>query len=185
MKTAILAWGSVIWDPRNLRFRGKWELGGPKLKIEFSRVSKDARLTLVIDTTNGVEVPTRFAESSRPSLLDTVADLRDREGTIMRCIGFTDISGDHASVCEHSEHSYAHDIVRTWLKASDYEAAVWTALRSNYKEQQSQAFTVPHAVSYIHGLPRAPRENALEYIRNAPSEVDTPLRKALVAEHLL
>ncbi len=188
MKTAILAWGSVVWDPRNLPFKGDkdaWALGGPILKIEFSRVSTDAQLTLVIDTTNGVDVPTRFAESKRKSLLDSVADLRDREGTVIRCIGYTNRSGDHASVHEHPEHRYSHDVVSAWLKSSDYEAAVWTALESNYREQHLRDFAVPHAVSYIRGLPKAPRDNALDYIRKAPAEVDTPLRRALKAERLL
>lgn len=65
MKIAILGWGSLIWDPRALRTVGKkWSDGGPTLKIEFSRISSDDRLTLVIDEANGSEVKTLFIISA-------------------------------------------------------------------------------------------------------------------------
>lgn len=54
MKIAILGWGSLIWDKRNLRLAGEWQVGGPVLPIEFSRVSGYGRLTLVIDPLHGV-----------------------------------------------------------------------------------------------------------------------------------
>ena len=82
MKIVILGWGSLVWDPRQLPLKTAWKLHGPKLPIEFSRVSRDARLTLVIDPDNGTEVPTRFALSTRTEMPDAIADLRDREGTI-------------------------------------------------------------------------------------------------------
>jgi hypothetical protein len=40
VKIAILAWGSLIWDRRDLQIAGDWQAGGPIVKIEFSRVSK-------------------------------------------------------------------------------------------------------------------------------------------------
>ena len=53
MRIAIIAWGSLVWDPRTLQIKGDWVASGPELDIEFSRVSKDGRLTLVIDPVNG------------------------------------------------------------------------------------------------------------------------------------
>ena len=44
MKIAILGWGSLVWDSRQLPHSGEWHTGGPVLPIEFSRVSKDGRL---------------------------------------------------------------------------------------------------------------------------------------------
>ncbi len=53
MKIAILDSGSLVWDPRslkdNLEDDGKFVQGGPKPPIEFSRISEDGRLQLVID----------------------------------------------------------------------------------------------------------------------------------------
>jgi hypothetical protein len=43
MKIAIVGWGSLIWDPRDLH------LATAILPIEFSRISDNGRLTLVVD----------------------------------------------------------------------------------------------------------------------------------------
>ena len=64
MKIAVIGWGSLIWSKRDLEIEGDWIIGGgPVLPLEFSRVSKDGRLTLVIDHTNGVAVTTSYAIS--------------------------------------------------------------------------------------------------------------------------
>jgi hypothetical protein len=67
-RIAILGWGSLIWEPRELETIGGWQMGGPVLPIEFSRVSNDGRLTLVVDEKNGVDVPTRYILSSRTDM---------------------------------------------------------------------------------------------------------------------
>lgn len=53
MRIIILAWGSLIWNPRDLPISGKWQQDGPPssrlwrtgpaLSIEFSRISGVAR----------------------------------------------------------------------------------------------------------------------------------------------
>ena len=185
MNIVILAWGSLVWDSRGLPLDCDWQLDGPKLPIEFSRVYKDARLTLVIDPVNGVEIPTRFSRSKRASLLDAVADLRDREGTVIRHIGFTDRTGQQASYREHATHEPIYQRLLHWLGGTDFDAVVWTALPSNYLDQHRHKFTVAHAASYLQALPAAPRDNALDYIRKAPPEVITPLRQYLSDERVL
>ncbi len=61
MKIAYLGWGSLIWDPGMLPISGDWKPGGPVLPIEFSRISDNGRLTLVIDDVNGVPIETLYA----------------------------------------------------------------------------------------------------------------------------
>src|SRR6185312_7302266 len=91
MKIVILGWGSLIWDPRELPREGTWIQQGPLLPIEFSRISSDARLTLVIDTSHGEKLPTRYVGSPRADISDAIADLRNREGTATKHIGFVDL----------------------------------------------------------------------------------------------
>jgi hypothetical protein len=185
MKIVFIAWGSLVWDNRDLPIKSEWYTDGPKLPIEFSRVSKDARLTLVIDSNKGVALPTRYSLSSRSELLDAIADLRVREGTVMRHIGFTDRDGMGASYHEQTSHKIGYDSIIEWLRRTEYDAAVWTALPSNYLEQQGCEFSINHAVSYLQRLPKSARENALDYIRRAPQEVSTPLRAFLTKKKLL
>ena len=73
-----------------------------KLKLEFSRISKDARLTLVLDPT-GTTLPTLHRKSSRSCLMDAAADLRDREGTVFKHIGFVTADGKTTSLTKYSE----------------------------------------------------------------------------------
>ena len=91
MKIAILGWGSLIWLPKDLKFdtNSGWKENGPVLPIEFARISKDGRLTLVI-TPNGTDVPTLYAVSSFDSLDLAVLNLAVREGSGRKSIGYYD-----------------------------------------------------------------------------------------------
>jgi len=53
-KMAYLGWGSLLWNYKDLKI-GEWEKTSLKLPLEFSRISQDGRLTLVIDEENGAE----------------------------------------------------------------------------------------------------------------------------------
>lgn len=179
MKIAIIAWGSLVRDPRTLKIKDDWCNSGPELNIEFSRVSKDGRLTLVIDAYNGAKVKTYFAQSKRNDLGDAIADLRDREETIRKRIGFIESTNDNSSKVEFSDQIDVFQNIQAWCKNSNYDAAIWTALPSQFKEQTSLPFSVDNAIGYLRGLPKSAKSNALEYIRNAPKEVVTPVRRKI------
>src|SRR4029079_2271015 len=67
-----------------------WKYDGPKLKIEFSRISKRrlGALTLVIDTEQGVPTTVACCLSKREKIEDAISDLRFREETTNENIGF-------------------------------------------------------------------------------------------------
>lgn len=185
MKVAILGWGSLVWDPRKLPYKGTWQSGGPLLPLEFSRVSQDARLTLVIDKRDGCTLPVRFAISTRRDLGDAVADLRDREGTVRRWIGFTLADNSCHSRLEFNKQV---DVVRTlakWCESKGFDAAVWTALLPQFQDQTRKRFSIDNAIGYLRTLPKGARQSALDYFQKAPQEVDTPLRKRLRLEGLI
>ncbi len=179
MKIAIIAWGSLVWDPRTLPYKGDWELNGPVLCIEFSRVSNDGRLTLVVDGDNGVQVPTRFATSTRTELHDAVADLQDREGTILKRIGFVNCTDDSNSAGLFSQPGDTFQNVREWSKKNGFDATIWTALPGSFKEKTGEDFSLHAAEAYLKRLPKTTQKIALQYVIKAPKEVKTPLRKHL------
>lgn len=108
MKIAIIGWGSLIWDPRELPREGVWQEDGPIIKIEFSRVSQDCRLTLVVDENNGLETKTRFVFSPRNDIEDAINDLKIREGTVKKWIGYVDIKHDQNSLNYHPNQVNIH-----------------------------------------------------------------------------
>ncbi|MBI5559837.1 MAG: hypothetical protein HY883_01000 [Deltaproteobacteria bacterium] len=171
MKIAIIGWGSLIWDPRELPREGTWQDDGPELKIEFSRISKDARLTLVLDVANGTPVKTKYVMSPRTSLDDAIEDLREREGKVGKCIGWVDIVKNTSSAnCTHKQ-------VAEWCRDKGFDAAIWTDLPPNFEKETKKPFSVDNAIIYLKSLPKNVRKEALKYIRNAPECVKTSLRE--------
>jgi len=174
MKIVILGWGSLIWDPRDLPREGIWQTGGPTLPIEFSRISNDCRLTLVIDPMHGVPVVTRYVQSPRACLDDAVVDLCKREGTVKKWIGFLGIPG--GTSCRVETLS---PVIRQWGEEHGFEGIVWTDLVPNFEEETGTPFSVEAAKDYLVHLPKSAADRARHYLNNAPAELDTPLRRAL------
>lgn len=95
MKIAVLAWGSLVWDRRNLAIVAEFRPNGPNLPLEFSRVSSDGRLTLVIDEIFGVPCATYSAVSACDNLKTAIENLRDRERMLStKGVGFIDLSSN-------------------------------------------------------------------------------------------
>lgn len=172
-RIAILGWGSLISNPGRAAITSGWAHGGPVLPIEFSRVSRDGRLTLVIDPDHGVAVPTRYAESVRATLEDAISDLGHREGTVAKNIGFLDL----VNVSSRSRHAQTLEAVRAWARSHDFAAVVWTDLPGNFAEKTGIPFSAKSAVGYLGQLLDHRATAAREYVEGAPAEVDTPVRR--------
>ena len=57
---ACLAWGSLVWDTRDLPIASEWFPDGPMVQVDFLRQSKNGRMTLVLN--NGAwTVPSLWA----------------------------------------------------------------------------------------------------------------------------
>jgi len=174
---AVIAWGSLVWSPRNLRMVGSWALDGPLLPVEFSRMSSDGRLTLVVDAEHGVQVPTWVVESPL-SPTDARINLAEREVCAPESIGM--ITRD-ALPPSDGTLGPAEDPFRAWLLSTTYDGAVWTALPSTFDAKTGQTFSIEAAIGYLDGLTRVSRKRAFEYIRRAPETTRTPLRQAFDA----
>lgn len=182
MKIVVLAWGSLVWDPGVLRLAGNWMMGGPILPIEFSRISDNGRLTLVIDERHGVEVPTRYALSALDDLDEAISDLQRREAAPTRNrIGFIDVAHDLTCDRALANHPVACARIRTWAKDRDLDAVIWTAIGPRFHEKTGTPFSVDAAVRYLADLQEPTRTLALDYIRKAPSDVVTPVRTKVAA----
>jgi hypothetical protein len=184
MKIAILAWGSLVWDPQKLPVVGEAQKDGPILRIEFSRISANKRLTLVIDEKHGTAVASRYYVSAATKLDQAIAQLQEREEmpTANR-VGFVNVTTGDVSKAAQTSHPVAIDRIREWGKKTGFDAVVWTALESNFEEKAGEPFSPDAAVRYLAKLAGAEEAAAVQYIENAPAEVNTPVRR-LVTAHI-
>ena len=182
MKTAVLAWGSLVWEPRDLRVVEKFAPNGPLIPIEFCRVSADGRLTLVVDETFGAVCKTHSAPSAVPDLDGAIENLRLLEGMpSAAAVGFVEPASGKQSDIAMEGHPQAVAAIAAWAASNGYDAAIWTALASNFDERDKggEPFSVTAAIRYLEALESRDADafaRALAYVRNAPREVETPVR---------
>jgi hypothetical protein len=183
VKSVVLAWGSLVWDPRELKTVAKFAPDGPLLPIEFCRISADGRLTLAIDETFGAICNTYSAPSAYDSLDAAIENLRLREGMgNARTVGFVEPASGKQSAVAIERHPEAVATISAWAASKGYDAAIWSALASNFDEfdKGGELFSVSAAIQYLETLEKddpAKLAAALAYIRNAPPEVETPVRE--------
>lgn len=179
MEIAIIGWGSLIWSPGELQLATRWHPDGPVLPIEFARISKDGRLTLVIHP-SAEGVRTYWARSALSSIEAAREDLRRRENTGLSQIHL--ITVDNNAVAPEAE---AAATIRSWLNTrSNLGAAVWTGLGCNWEAKRGRPFSVGDAIDYIANLQNERNEDgrferAREYIEKAPTQIQTRLRAML------
>lgn len=187
LKIAILGWGSLLWD-KNEEFDShheeEWYQDGPKLKLEFSRVSSSRKgaLTLVIDKKNGEEpCSVAYTFSTRRNPDDAICDLRCRENIKKKHekkIGFIFLDGSRSS----SRDSDSLESIRAWAKEKNIDVVIWTDLESNFLEKCGKHFSVDNAIEHIQSLDSGGKAGAVKYISRAPRFVDTPLRRKLESQ---
>jgi hypothetical protein len=183
VKIAVLAWGSLVWDPRELKTAAKFAANGPLLPIEFCRISSDGRLTLAIDETFGAMCKTYSALSTLDTLDGAIENLRLREDLPnARAVGFVEPGSGRQSGAAVERHPQAVATIGAWAESLGYDAAVWAALASNFDEwgKGGEPFSLTAAMRYLETLEAeeaAKFARALDYIRMAPPEVETPVRE--------
>jgi hypothetical protein len=183
VKSVVLAWGSLVWDPGALQTAGKFTADGPLLPIEFCRVSDDGRLTLAIDESFGALCKTYSAPSALEDLDAARDDLCLREGMAdARTVGFVEPASGRQSDFAVESHPQVVATIAAWTESLGYDATIWTALASNFDAwgKGGEPFSVSAALQYLETLEEedpAKFAQALAYIRKAPPEVETPVRE--------
>jgi hypothetical protein len=176
---AIVAWGAVLWQG-DLPRAGPWQADGPRLPLEFARISGDGRLTLVLYPQAGTPwSPTCWASAAWAPLEAVVESLRDAE----RCV-----PGQIGSLPPHPAQTMAvaaevHTALTAWRAAQGCSAVVWTNLPPNFSARRGgEPLTPAAAVTYVRSLPADQRRQAETYVRRVPAAIQTPIRQALITE---
>lgn len=179
-RVAILGWGSLLWNPKSLRNQRKWRSDGPWLPIEFARTSnleeKNGRrpyLSLVIYEHTGL-IQTYWDMSLIAEVGDARLDLKSREGC----------SIDEIACLPRGQSRWLSTVlgletrIQEWLdsKKADVDAVIWTNL--GWKIPNAARFTVKDGMNWLRSLHQAGKDDTSEeYIRKAPSQTDTCLRR--------
>jgi len=177
MRIAILVWGSLYWEPRNLTTTNEWFYDGPVLPIEFARISGGNRLTLVIKPTFD-NVKTLYVISSFDNFEEARENLREREGTErINNIGFVDFS-NNAQQVRHS-NAFMIDILRQWNVDKNFDVILWSDFSPRFTDVTQQKFTPQNVITFIDNLPDEQKRSALQYIRNTPPQITTRFRHGI------
>lgn len=186
MKIAILGWGSLIWDKRDLPIVGEWQKDGPKFWIEFSRISRKGEragcLTLVIDERSEEESNSLYVTSPRTDLAQAIADLQAREGTPQDDIGFCEVAANRFAPNALNRHPKSCERIRAWAVGKGFEAVIWSAQSRRFKDVTHIPFGPVAALNYFNGLPPPIKEKAIYYIQKTPDQIMTPFRRLFSVE---
>lgn len=167
MRVAVVGWGSLVWDPRELALASGWYPDGPELPVEFARRSCGGRVTLVV-TPGRRPVRTYWALSAHERLDDVIDDLTERERAPRHDIGSVP---DHRGPGTDGEAAAA---VTAWLRRrGDLDGAVWTALPCTFELDGLEQ----RVVEYLRGLDGPTLRQAREYVERAPPRTVTPVRE--------
>lgn len=129
---ACLGWGSLVWDPRVLPIQRQWFTDGPFAQVEFLRQSKDARITLVLDSSASL-VRSLWAVMDATTLDEATEALRNREG-IPTNNAATDIGAWSAG---GAAPALLVDLPQ-WAASQGINSVVWTALPCKFNGENGE-----------------------------------------------
>lgn len=182
MRIYLLGWGSLLWDKHPVfdARHGVWQEDGPKLRLEFSRISETrlGALTLVIDAAHGAECQVAYADSTRDDPEDAICDLRNREGTVRARIGFMFLDRSHGQGGDEP----TREAIKGWATEKKADVVIWTDLPANFEKEKGKPFSLDEACRHLQELPAEGKAKAAEYVWRAPDFVVTPLRQRLQRE---
>ncbi|MGF6482001.1 hypothetical protein [Paraburkholderia sp. JPY419] len=176
MLIACLGWGSLVWDTRELPIRREWFRDGPLAPVEFLRQSKDGRITLVIDA-GGQPVRILWALMEATNLEDARRALGAREGIPEKSWL------KHVGAWQRADGGPpdAMPTLDQWAQSCGIDGVVWTALPPKLGVQDGYRASAEEVIAHLAGLEGRTRDIAEQYVRNAPSQIDTPYRRRIEA----
>lgn len=175
MNIEIISWGSLVSDPRTLKVFG-WNNDGPVIPIEFTRVSRDGRLTPVINENVGGLVQTYHAHSRFNNLRQAIDNFIERENIEENRIGIIEPSINRISECCR-RHNSTTQIILNWGRQTEYDAILYCALGTRFKDVLDLDYTVENALSYLEELDQTTKLNAIRYLLNIPEQTLTPFMR--------
>jgi len=180
-RIAIIGWGSLVWAPDDLAIKYPFQPTDLCLNLEFARRSSDGRLTLVLDPEIGVSCQVHATCYDGDNLNEAIRNLRLREGVRTKeWIGFVNLKSG-ARRTEAFDFDPENGLaIEAWGRRHNCDAVIWTALRSNFP----RPYTPDAAIRHLQALWPHELHKALDYVRNTPPQLKTPVRSAIEARFM-
>lgn len=186
---ACLGWGSLVWDPRDLPCRGDWHSDGPLLPIEFARASGGAKKSDPAEKITLVICPDTPRVRTYWTLLDAADIQTARERLAVReyedAKRYPDWIKTNTGFWERAtgkSHGLEADTIAAWASAVGLAGVVWTNLPFGFKTSRGVMPNGADVVGFLRALDAAKQPEAEGYVRQAPSQIDTPYRRLIERE---
>jgi hypothetical protein len=170
-KIAIIGFGSLLFNHKGLSI-GPFRKNGPYFPLEFSRISRDGRLTVAIDWRNGTYNQTYYAISKHNDLDKVIAEFQKREKIKDKFlnvqIGIWDIKNNLFNYGASKFPAPMFDQIGLWAKKNKIDAIVFSALAPKFKDKLKIPYTNESAFLYLNTLKPALKKKAIQYIKNVP-----------------
>lgn len=174
----FLGWGSLPWDKsRPFRIKGGWYDDGPWLPIEFSDVSMNGRLTLVIDESPEVKpVQTMYSFSSSNNIRKSLLELSIREGLggDLYYVHFIDLINKR----KNCPSSTIFNNVLKWMLSKNFQVVIWTGIPPDFELGTGMKYNLENAKKYL-SREALTNPKIKEYIFKAPKQTQTTNRAEL------
>ncbi len=168
---ACLGWGSLVWDPRGLPIQRQWFNDGPFIHVEFTRKSKDGRITLVL-TDGATPVRSLWAVMDSTDLTSAMSDLREREEIPK--------TNQEKHIGSWSSGQPSPSLIldlAEWAAARGVAHVIWTKLPPKFEIERTPS--PEEVVQYLAKLVGTRRDLAERYVRLAPRQIDTTYRRRI------
>jgi hypothetical protein len=177
VKTAIIGWGYLIWEPGSLDVDTNWYQDGPRLPVEFARFASGPRLLPVL-VEGAPTQPAFWTLSRKATVLAAAGDLAVRESIFSHDVGYW-------SRDENMRSSTGIDaIIGAWVESKGLDGAVWRAAEPNLPELSPGFPSERVRLDWLRRLIATGRAAAAQdYFERMPAQIRTPFQ-ALVEREL-
>jgi hypothetical protein len=173
MTIACLGWGSLVWNPCGLPVQRGWFEDGPLIPVEFLRQSKNDSITLVMSKAAAL-VRSLWAIMDADDLTTAKEELRKREGTSKN-------HPEHIGSWTFGSPEPQLFQLASWASERGVTSLIWTALPPKFAGEDRTP-SEAEVLSHLRSLRGAERDSAERYVRRAPPQIDTKIRRAIEAE---
>lgn len=168
---AVLGWGSLIWDPRELVLENPWAGDGPMIRVDYLRRSSRNRVTLVLHET-AREVPslwTSYAGDNWTRVRDMLVVREGVTGQPDAIQHWATGGGERTNIAG----------LPAWAGGNGADHVLWTGLPPRWDRIDGRLPTLEQVVVCLGGLRPDRHHAAEEYVRRTPVQIMTPIREAI------